>query len=343
MIWPFVGIQTIEAIVVCGNEDPEEFLKETVVNEMPFPIQIWGDTLACDSTFHTYYTSAGPYDTCYWTVNGVLQASTSPAMVYFFESPGQYEIGVTVDNNCGTSDLLTLDVTVQGSAPEPPEPIQGPDTSCAGNTDVFTTVITSGLPCEWKVNNVVQPTTSTTLEITWQGPGFYHIEARAVGDCGTSNPAEHLVTVGYYPDVDLGPDTIIFTGQVLKLNAGNPGCSYLWSTGDTTRTILVDEAGTYSVTATNFCGSDWDDIEVSITVGTPETDPESAVRILILGRKILVENISGSIVKVTVISLGGQTIWAGENKTEINVPAAGVYLVVVSLDEKTLTRKVFVP
>lgn len=50
-------------------------------------------------------------------------------------------------------------------------------------------------------------------------------------------------------DVELGNDTIIQPGATILLDAGNPGCSYLWSTGETTQTILVDSTGVGNGTA----------------------------------------------------------------------------------------------
>jgi gliding motility-associated-like protein len=47
--------------------------------------------------------------------------------------------------------------------------------------------------------------------------------------------------------VDLGPDTAICTNGELLLNANNPGAIYKWQDGSTNATLLVDDAGTYSV------------------------------------------------------------------------------------------------
>lgn len=46
--------------------------------------------------------------------------------------------------------------------------------------------------------------------------------------------------------VELGADTSFCGGNVV-LDAGNPGYDYLWSTGDTTQTLTIGVAGTYSV------------------------------------------------------------------------------------------------
>jgi hypothetical protein len=56
------------------------------------------------------------------------------------------------------------------------------------------------------------------------------------------------------PEVDLGNDTAICEHQELMLDAGNAGASYLWSTGETTQLIVVQEGGTYSVTLTDGNG-----------------------------------------------------------------------------------------
>src|SRR5690606_897204 len=46
-------------------------------------------------------------------------------------------------------------------------------------------------------------------------------------------------------------DTTICVAHALTLDAGNPGCSYLWSTGATTRSITLNDApGSYEVTVT---------------------------------------------------------------------------------------------
>ncbi|MGC4104724.1 DUF7619 domain-containing protein [Ferruginibacter sp.] len=52
------------------------------------------------------------------------------------------------------------------------------------------------------------------------------------------------------PVVNLGPDSSPCGGFVI-LNAGNPGATYLWNTGATSQTIVVNTSGTYSVKVTN--------------------------------------------------------------------------------------------
>ncbi len=53
----------------------------------------------------------------------------------------------------------------------------------------------------------------------------------------------------------LGPNLVADAGSSVVLEAGPDFDVYLWSTGDTTRTIVVDASGTYWVTGYNVAGS----------------------------------------------------------------------------------------
>ena len=51
--------------------------------------------------------------------------------------------------------------------------------------------------------------------------------------------------------VDLGNDIAICQGDSTLLDAGSGYTNYLWNTGETTQTIHVNTAGTYSVSIGN--------------------------------------------------------------------------------------------
>jgi|GEM_PF-3103414 len=78
------------------------------------------------------------------------------------------------------------------------------------------------------------------------------------------------VTVAPTPSVDLGADTLI-CGASYTLDATNPGSTYLWSTTETTQTIIPTTTDTYSVTVTNPQGcTDTDDVTITV-VPQPST------------------------------------------------------------------------
>ncbi len=76
----------------------------------------------------------------------------------------------------------------------------------------------------------------------------YYVE-NTLGVCASARvPA--LLNVFSRPVVDLGGPYVQCGGNV-TLDAGNPGATYLWSTGATTQIITVSANGSYSVTVTN--------------------------------------------------------------------------------------------
>ncbi|MDQ3047154.1 MAG: T9SS type A sorting domain-containing protein [Bacteroidota bacterium] len=78
------------------------------------------------------------------------------------------------------------------------------------------------------------------------------------------------ITVDPPPVVNLGSDTVFVTDS-LVLNAGNPGATYLWSTGDSTVSITIIASGEYYVTVTDPSGcSASDTIYVEIINGVNE-------------------------------------------------------------------------
>lgn len=63
------------------------------------------------------------------------------------------------------------------------------------------------------------------------------------------------VTVHPLPQPDLGPDTLFTpSGQLIILDAGNGYNTYLWSTAETTQTIIVSAGGWYEVQVTDVFG-----------------------------------------------------------------------------------------
>ena len=75
-----------------------------------------------------------------------------------------------------------------------------------------------------------------------------------------------VVSVNPLPIINLDPNTNICQGDSLSLDAENPGATYLWSTTESSQTITVNSANTYSVTVTdvNSCSAT-DDIDISLS------------------------------------------------------------------------------
>jgi hypothetical protein len=93
--------------------------------------------------------------------------------------------------------------------------------------------------------------------------------AIAINDC-PSYPTAVTATIITPSLVLLGNDTTVLSGSSLMLDAGPGFDSYLWSTGDTTQTIVVNSTNVYSVEVSLGGCSGSDSITVTIINGMQE-------------------------------------------------------------------------
>lgn len=342
IIWTQAGINNISVTFICNGQPAGVQTLAVIIDEMPDPGPIIGDENVCELTYHTYIIDAGPSDSCAWTVNGILQQETGPALTYFFGAAGLYHFSVTAYNSCGASSQETLDVTANGAAPGTPAPIEGAGESCIGYQETYTTEVGPGESCSWWIDGIIQPTTTTTLAVTWAAWGEHQIEVRAVSSCGTGNPAYKDVLVLGAPQVFLGNDTTIIQGQTLTLDAGNPGSEYLWSTGEMTRTITVGVAGTYSVSVTNFCGEGYDEIVVDVSTGMPDKLEINDLRIGILNDLLIFHAIPVNLLNIKVLTIDGKVLYQGNPVRIIRIPSKGIIMVQLITSEYSYTKKLFI-
>lgn len=154
---------------------------------------------------------------------------------------GTYTVAVTTPAGCVGRD--TIQVTVN---PKPVVNLGGNSAICSGMSHT----LNAGNPGATYLWN----TGATTQTINVTTTGTYKVSVTSAGGCVSQDSA--VVTVKPTPVVNLGPDTIVCSGNPVTLDAGNSGASYLWSTGATTQSISVNTSGTYSVQVTNAAGCD---------------------------------------------------------------------------------------
>ncbi len=96
--------------------------------------------------------------------------------------------------------------------------------------------------------------------------GEFTVKLTVTNDNGTTQVKSKKVTIDP-PNlsVNLGRDTVICFNQSILLDAGTPGLTYAWNTGQTGQTITVTNAGTYTVRISKDGCSDRDTIKVSST------------------------------------------------------------------------------
>ena len=116
----------------------------------------------------------------------------------------------------------------------------------------------------WKTYKWSTGETTQKIKIT-NAAGPYWVEVSDIND--KIQKANFNVNITPSPTVDLGPDQTFCTGNI-SLDAGNPGMTYLWSTGASTKNITVNTAGTYFVKVSNTTGCVAYDT-IKIKSGTP--------------------------------------------------------------------------
>lgn len=109
--------------------------------------------------------------------------------------------------------------------------------------------------------------TSDTTFHFYQNPGQYIVTLVSYRSC-ESDTTMDTITIGP-PQFSL-TDTIFCDAQPTTLDAGVPNKQYLWSTGDSTQTILVNNPGTYHVTVTDSAGCTASDTSI-VSVDIPVT------------------------------------------------------------------------
>ncbi|MDN5328576.1 MAG: carboxypeptidase [Bacteroidales bacterium] len=248
------------------------------------------NTLPCTGTGVNFSdASAGNPSSWQWSFPGGSPASSTQQnpQGIIYNTPGMYDVTLTVSDGTTTSTLTRQAYIQAFGNPDTPSQPTGDSAFCQGvvQSEYTTTGAANATDYEWVLNPVESGTLNTTWNtaiVTWN-PQFYGIATLRVRQhtpCGLSEWSEaRTVEIAYQPLVNLGNDTLVPAFAKVILDAGNPGCNYLWNTGETTQTIIADTTGfgagtrTYSVLVTSPGGcthSDTLNITFSIEAGLPE-------------------------------------------------------------------------
>lgn len=131
----------------------------------------------------------------------------------------------------------------------------GPDTAICTNGELLLDVSNPGAIYKWQDGS-----TDPTLLVT--GSGTYSVKVSLQG-CIDSDT---IMVDEFEPSLDIPQgDTSICNDASITLQAvANPISNYLWSNGSTQDKIVVTTPGTYSVIATNACGTFTDSVKIKM-------------------------------------------------------------------------------
>jgi hypothetical protein len=197
------------------------------VNPLPTP-SISGSTSFC--AVNATVLNAGTYVGYNWS-NG---ATTQTIVV---NTSGTFTVTVTDANGCTGSTTATITVN-----PNPTPSISGSTSFCAGSSTILDAGTFAGY--NWS-------TGATTQTISVNTAGTFTVTVTDANGCTGS--ISTTTTVNLNPTPSISGSTSFCAGSATILDAGtNP--AYNWSTGETTQAILVNTAGTFTVTVTDANG-----------------------------------------------------------------------------------------
>ncbi len=247
---------------------------------------------------------------------------------------------------------------------------QGQSTLCWGEeqTEYTTTGAAGATSYQWYIEPEAAGTISGTGEtatIVWDQSftGMALVMVESHNDCGAGEMSEEFeVMMHELPTVDLGADITVCAGELVTLDAGNPGAAYLWSTGETTQTIEVDSTGvgigtaTYwvEVTSTDNC-TNADEITVQYDDCTNISEIDESKDMVVFpnpsaGTFTLETGTLSKPVLVTVTNAFGTEVYRLENFSnqsgkldiDINDQPNGVYFIRVKGEKANTIQKVVI-
>jgi gliding motility-associated-like protein len=204
-----------------------------VTVKIPLPVHLGDDTSFCAGDSITL--AAGTGFTSYLWNNG----ATSPTIVAY--QAGSYSVNALSPNGCYSNDTLQVSQVY----PLPVVKLDADTTLCEG----VTRILNAGAGYSsyaWQDGSI-----APTLQVDTTGSYWVHV----VDNNGCSGGDTVSITqILPNPQGFLVPDTVICNGFPSTIAAMGSFDSYLWSSGETTGSINVRQAGNYTLTVTDTQG-----------------------------------------------------------------------------------------
>lgn len=294
----------------CVSTSP---VKVITVNPLPQPIiTATGPTSFCYDQSVTLSAQAG-FNQYTWSNGKSGQSITA-------ETNGPITVTVKDANNCyGTSPSLNLTVW---DLPVPTVTITGPVAYCIENPSTLSTI--PGYTYQWKkgatvlvnaTNQTYQPTVTNAL---------YKVVITDIHGCSrTSDNFSVTVNSGTPASLTVTGGTTICQGQSTNIAATAGYVSYMWSSGQTSSSITVTNAGNYAVTTT--------DVNGCIATSSPKTIVVNALpqpSITALGATSFCDG--GSVMLDAGTGYNSYSWSNGKSTQTVSITASGNYTVTVT-------------
>jgi len=230
-----IGIYWVDASISCAS-----FIDTFhVVSVHPTITSLVNDTFVCAGNSITLNAPAG-YSSYLWNTGSVANSVTEGSGIYW----------VSASIICA----IAYDTFYMTAIPLPIVSLGSDTAICEGSSVTLTSFQETSSQYLWSNG-------STNASIAVSAAGTYSLTVTQNG-CSASSSV-NVSELNTPPAIDLGPDTLLCTGDQFILSVNDPTGSLLWSTGATKQTITVTDQGNYWVIASNICGSVSDTVNVN--------------------------------------------------------------------------------
>ena len=210
------------------------------------------DSLCSGSQVTTNNTSSGNTITSLWDMgDGTTYTSLNVTHTYNTSITGWQTITLTITDMFGCTDVSTKIVWVDGA---PSAKINSNKTvACVGDIINFQSVLsTNTIKNDWDFGDGTLDS-RPSLDHFYTKPGVYNVVLNANYAICPNLQDTKEITIHPFPGLDLGGPEVICPGKdkitLTDIYNDNIAVDYLWSTGETGKSIVVTHPGDYTLTA----------------------------------------------------------------------------------------------
>lgn len=240
--WTQAGRWTLRVTVATapGGCSKDTTITVDVGSSLTPSIDTSGATTFCDGD--TLFISTESFSSYRWsngdTTRQIAVTKSGVYSVFVFDATGC---------NGRSADIP---VTV---IPRPAPTISGPLAICTGTGRYYASAPQGSAAFTWQLEGggaIISGQGTDSLLVDWDAEGNWRITVQAKSPEGCTGDTTIVVNVAAVirPLVVVNGDTLLCPGDSLQLEAGSGYDSYLWTTGETTRKIIVTNPGDYGVT-----------------------------------------------------------------------------------------------
>jgi gliding motility-associated-like protein len=295
-----------------------------IVNPTPVAATASGNSPVCQNATINLAATTIPGATYSWTGPNSFTSTDQNPVIPNAQAVNAGTYSVTTNVNGCNSAASTTSIVVNPSPVIAIGTVTNPTTCSATNGSIQVTGSATGTLSWSGTSSGSQTGITLPATIPNLGSGAYMISFTLASGC-TSNTLSQTLTGPSAPAVPtitpVGPTTFCSGGSVTLTSS--TASTYLWSTGETTQSIIVSTSGSYTVTVGNGSGCVAASAPATVTV-----NPAPSIPVITAGGPTTF--CTGGSVTLTSSSPTGNTWSTGAVTPSITVSTSGTYTVSVS-------------